>query len=259
MFWIPTHGLNIPKNYTSTYSFLYHYKVTTVIAWVRSNVSSRGDEKNSNNIYFLFLLLLLLLLFLSFFSSFSSSFFFFFFFFFYCPSVRCRVTVSPIFLQNSLFLTTSFQLRFWSKSIPSLQTVFSHLPVGFSTGLLPLEHPPIIFVGDEGHDNHPSLLCDQPTVISGTENIRSATLSRNLYVYPLYNSLHLLTWVGTIIYLRIFKRYWHGLKSWSFSLQPVIFHWVRKKPAHKTKAHLSTTRHLCEGGYLIPAKFLWVS
>ena len=116
---------------------------------------------------------------------------FIFFFFFYGASARCLVTASPIsFLQNSLFLTTSFQLRVWSKSIPSRQTVFSHLLVRFSAGLLPPEHPPITFVGDGRHYNHPSFLSDQPTVISGTENVRSATLSCNLYVHPLSNSLH---------------------------------------------------------------------
>jgi hypothetical protein len=115
----------------------------------------------------------------------------FIFFFFYGASARSRVTTSPIsFLQNSLFLTTSFQLCVWSKSIPSRQTVFSHLLVRFSTGLLPPEHPPITFVGDGRHDNHPSCLSDQPTVISGTENLRNATLSCNLYVHPLSNSLH---------------------------------------------------------------------
>lgn len=64
---------------------------------------------------------------------------------------------------NRQYLAATFQFHIWSKSMASRQIVFSLLPLGFPTCLLPLKHPPITFWGIE---NHPSLLHGQPTVVS---------------------------------------------------------------------------------------------
>lgn len=51
------------------------------------------------------------------------------------------------FLQPSPYLAATFQFNVWSKSVTSLQTALSFLPLGFPTGLLPLQHPPIAVLG----------------------------------------------------------------------------------------------------------------
>jgi hypothetical protein len=66
------------------------------------------------------------------------------------------------FLQPYPYLAATFQFNVWIKSVASLQTALSFLPLGFPTGLLSLKHPPSTVCGM----NRPSLLHGQSNVVS---------------------------------------------------------------------------------------------
>jgi hypothetical protein len=139
-----------------------------MIAWVsRKRVQSRRWENFKQRLSCCCFLLLLLLLLLRRFR------------------MLC-VTASPIsFLQNSLFLISSFQ----GPSSSGTSTYY--------------------FVGDGGHDNHPSWLLDQPTVISGID-ILEVSYYHVICTSTYYIILHPppprpLTRICTNIYLRVLK------------------------------------------------------
>jgi hypothetical protein len=100
------------------------------------------------------------------------------------------------------FLVFAFQLRIWRKSAAFLKTVSSHLFLDFPTDLLPPKYPTTTFWE---YENHPSLLCVQPTVVFSCKNVDSATSTHKMWVSYLCLTLHApLAWVGPNIFPRIF-------------------------------------------------------
>jgi len=63
-----------------------------------------------------------------------------------------------------------------------LQTASTNLSLSFPTALLPQRYPPITSFWRGGYENHPSLLCGQPT------NLQS--FSRLITPHLLYNCFH---------------------------------------------------------------------
>ena len=91
--------------------------------------------------------------------------------YYYYTSTTTSATLGPLFrsiaysisfLQTYPFLAASCQFRSCSKSTASLQTAFSHLQLGFPTGLLPPKHNSITLYG---YEDHPTSLCDKPIVV----------------------------------------------------------------------------------------------
>jgi hypothetical protein len=73
------------------------------------------------------------------------------------------MTSLTYFLQPSLFFAAAFQFRICSNSTVYLQTATSHLSPGYPSGLLTPKYSPIALFC--GHENHPKLLCVQPTAV----------------------------------------------------------------------------------------------